>query len=165
MIVVLMGVSGSGKTTVGTILAERLGWRFVDADDYHPPDNVAKMHAGQPLTDDDRRPWLAALAKLIDDVHDRGESLVLACSALKHKYRDYLRDGAENVVYFYLEGPEELIRERLAHRKGHFMDPHLLRSQFEALEPPRHAIRVDIRPAPEQIAAEIASRLNLDASP
>lgn len=165
MIVVLMGVSGSGKTTVGEILAGRLGWRFVDADDYHPPENVAKMRAGQPLTDDDRRPWLAALARLIDDVRDCGENLVLACSALKHEYRDYLRDGAKDVVYIYLEGPEELIRERLAHRTGHFMDPHLLHSQFEALEPPQHAIRVNIRPTPEQIAAEIERKLGLDAIP
>lgn len=163
MIVVLMGVSGSGKTTVGKVLAERLGWRFVDADDYHPPANVAKMHAGEPLTDEDRRPWLEVLADLIDDARDRGEDLVLACSALKHEYRDYLRDGASDVVYVYLEGSESLIQERLARRKGHFMDPHLLRSQFRALEPPEHAIRVDITPTPEEIADEIRGKLHADA--
>ncbi len=165
MIVVLMGVSGSGKTTVGRVLAESLGWRFLDADDYHPPENVAKMHAGIPLTDADRRPWLAALERLIEEARERGESLVLACSALKHEYRDYLRDGAKDVVYVYLEGSEALIAERLARRTGHFMDPHLLHSQFATLEPPAQAVRVDITPPPDQIAAEIRRKLNLDASP
>jgi gluconokinase len=161
MIVVLMGVSGSGKTTVGRILAADLGWRFVDADDYHPAANVAKMHAGNPLDDEDRRPWLQALDRLIDDAQERGEDLVLACSALKHSYQDYLKEGEPDVHYVYLEGSEDLIRRRLAERKGHFMNPGLLHSQFETLEPPSDAIRVDISPPPEAIAGEIRKRLGL----
>ncbi len=161
MIVVLMGVSGSGKTTVGRILAADLGWRFADADDYHPAANVAKMHAGIPLDDEDRRPWLQALDRLIDDAQERGEDLVLACSALKHSYQDYLKEGEPDVHYVYLEGSEDLIRRRLAERKGHFMNPGLLHSQFETLEPPSDAIRVDISPPPEAIAGEIRKRLGL----
>src|SRR4051794_26344857 len=111
MIVVLMGVSGSGKTTVGKVLAEKRGWRFVDADDFHPAANVEKMSRGEPLTDEDRRPWLAALRRRIDEAAERGEDVVLACSALKHDYREYLRsDHPGGVRYVYLEGSEELIR-------------------------------------------------------
>src|SRR5262245_56051927 len=162
MIVVLMGVSGSGKTTVGKILAQQLGWRFVDADDYHPQANVEKMHRGIPLTDEDRRPWLDALRQLVDDACERGENLVLACSALKHAYQEYLeRDEPTCVHYVYLSGSEELIRQRLAERKGHFMSPGLLHSQFETLEPPDHAVQVDITPAPEVIAAQIRQKLGL----
>lgn len=145
MIVVLMGVSGSGKTTVGKLLAEQLGWTFVEGDDYHPRSNVEKMSAGQPLTDDDRRPWLAALRERIDQARGSGENLVLACSALKHSYQDYLeRHDPAHVRYVYLHGPEELIAQRLADRKGHFMNPSLLHNQFETLQPPTHAVRVGI---------------------
>ena len=161
MIVVLMGVSGSGKTTVGRLLASRLGWRFVDADDYHPAANVARLRAGIPLTDADRRPWLERLETLVDDACARGESLVLACSALKHAYRDYLREGT-CVTFVFLEGSEALIQERLRQRRGHFMNPALLHSQFETLEPPADAVRVAIDSPPEQIAAEIARRLGLE---
>lgn len=162
MIVVLMGVSGSGKSTIGKILAEQLGWTFVEADDYHPPANVEKMRRGQPLTDEDRRPWLRELRDRIDAACARGENVVLACSALKHAYQDYLeRNEPECVQYVYLHGSEELIRQRLAARKGHFMNPTLLHSQFEALEPPADAIRVDIAPAPEVIAAEVKKKLGL----
>ena len=162
MIVVLMGVSGSGKTTVGKVLAAKLGWAFVDADDFHPAANVAKMRRGEPLTDEDRRPWLAALRQRIDRACEGGEDLVLACSALKHSYRDYLRaDAPACVRYVYLEGSEELIRQRLAGRKGHFMPPGLLHSQFEALEPPRDAVRIDVHPAPGAIAERIREALGL----
>ncbi|AMV30122.1 Thermoresistant gluconokinase [Gemmata sp. SH-PL17] len=162
MIVVLMGVSGSGKSTIGKILAEQLEWTFVEADDYHPPANVEKMRRGQPLTDEDRRPWLRELRDRIDAACARGENVVLACSALKHAYQDYLeRNEPECVQYVYLHGSEELIRQRLAARKGHFMNPTLLHSQFEALEPPADAIRVDIAPAPEVIAAEVKKKLGL----
>ncbi len=161
MIIVLMGVSGSGKTTVGKILASQLGWRFVDADDYHPAANIAKMHAGIPLNDDDRRPWLQALAELIDASRARGENLVLGCSALKHAYQSYLRHDAQDVIYVYLEGSEDLIRRRMASRKGHFMNPALLHSQFETLEPPENAIRIDITPPPEVIATEIRKKLDV----
>ncbi|MBP3958687.1 gluconokinase [Gemmata sp. G18] len=162
MIVVLMGVSGSGKSTVGKILAEQLGWTFVEADDHHPAANVEKMRRGEPLTDEDRRPWLNVLRNRIDEACARGENVVLACSALKHAYQDYLeRNEPECVQYVYLHGSEEVIRQRLAARTGHFMNPNLLHSQFETLEPPADAIRVDITPAPEVIAAEVKKKLGL----
>jgi gluconokinase len=162
MIVVLMGVSGSGKTTVGQVLARRLGWTFVDADDYHPAANIEKMRRGVPLDDDDRRPWLEAVRHRLDDAVARGENVVLACSALKHAYQEYLQSHApESIRYVYLQGSEELIRKRLAVRKGHFMNPGLLHSQFETLEPPEHAVRVDVAPGPEAIAAETRRRLSL----
>jgi gluconokinase len=160
MIIVLMGVSGAGKTVVGMELAGQLGWKFIDADDYHPAANIAKMHRGIPLNDDDRRPWLEALQRLIDKARDHGENIVLACSALKHAYQEYL-EGHSPVHYVWLTGSEELIARRLATRKGHFMDPKLLHSQFETLEPPEHALRVDITPPPAEIAAEIRRRLDL----
>jgi gluconokinase len=163
MILVLMGVSGSGKSTVGRILAERLGWTFVEADDFHPPANVEKMRDGTPLDDADRRPWLDALRKRVDEACATGENVVLACSALKHDYREYLeRDDPPCVEYVYLEGSPDLIQQRLAARKGHFMNPKLLGSQFEALEPPASAVRVDITPRPEEIADEIRRRVGLN---
>jgi gluconokinase len=162
MIVVLMGVSGSGKTTVGKLLAGRLGWHFVEADDYHPAANVEKMRAGVPLTDEDRRPWLASVKARIDEACARGENVVVACSALKHAYQEYLeRDEPQCVEYVYLRGSPELIRQRLAARTGHFMNPNLLPSQFEALEPPAGALEVDVSPPPEEIAAEIQGKLAL----
>jgi gluconokinase len=161
MIVVLMGVSGSGKTTVGKVLARRLGWTFYDADDYHPAANVAKMHAGIPLTDQDRKPWLQALAQLIDEARGRHESIVLACSALKHAYQEYLRHHIQDVKYVYLFGSKDLIEKRLAARQGHFMNPALLSSQFETLEPPEGAIRVDVSRSPDEIASEIEEKLGL----
>jgi len=161
MVVVLMGVTGSGRTTVGKVLAKELGWKFYDADDYHPPENIEKMHRGIPLTDEDRKPWLQALAKLIDDARDRGENIVLACSALKHAYQEYLRHHLDVVRYVCLCGPPEVIQKRLAPRTGHFMNPVLLPSQFEILEPPEDAIRVDVTGTPDEIAGEIRRRLGL----
>jgi len=162
MIAVLMGVSGSGKTTVGKELARQLGWTFADADDFHPAANIAKMHSGHPLTDEDRRPWLVAIHRRLLEASSRRENVVLACSALKHAYQEYLQhEEPEHINYVYLRGSEELIRQRLANRKGHFMNPHLLHSQFETLEPPEHAIVVDIAPAPNEIAAEIRRKLGL----
>ena len=162
MVLVLMGVSGSGKTTVGKVLAGELGWTFVEADEFHSAANVAKMRAGIPLTDADRRPWLDALRVRIDRACTEGENVVLACSALKHAYQDYLeRDDPACVHYIYLYGSEELIRKRLTERQGHFMNPRLLQSQFETLEPPAEALRVDVSPPPDAIAAEIRRRLGL----
>ena len=161
MIVVLMGVTGSGKTTVGKVLATELGWRFYDADDYHPPKNIEKMRRGIPLTDEDRKPWLQTLVGLIDSTRDRGENIVLACSALKHAYQEYLRHHLDSVRYVCLHGPLEVIQKRLASRTGHFMNPALLASQFEILEPPEDAIRVDVTGTPDEIAGEIRRRLGL----
>ncbi len=160
--VVVMGVSGSGKTTVAKALVESLGWDYAEGDDFHPPANVDKLHRGVPLTDEDRRPWLDALRERVDAACDRGENVVLACSALKHAYQDYLeRDDPACVEYVFLSGSEELIRQRLAGRTGHFMNPGLLHSQFETLEPPADAVQVDISPGPEAIAAEIRRKLAL----
>jgi gluconokinase len=162
MILVLMGVSGSGKTTVGKVLAEQLGWTFVDADDFHPAANVEKMRRGIPLDDDDRRPWLQALRQRMEEAFHRGENVVLACSALKHAYQEYLQhEEPERIRYVYLRGSEELIARRMAARKGHFMNPALLHSQFQTLEPPEHAIEVEIAPPPEEIAADIRRKLGV----
>lgn len=162
MVIVLMGVSGTGKTTVGKVLATKLGWDFVEGDDYHPTANIKKMRAGIPLTDEDRCPWLQALRQRIEEACQQGENVIVACSALKREYRQYLeRHDLECVNYVFLHGSEELISRRLAERKGHFMDPNLLQSQFEALEVPEGTLQFDITPAPEKIAAEIRRKLGL----
>jgi carbohydrate kinase (thermoresistant glucokinase family) len=135
-VAVVMGVSGVGKTTIGEALAHRLGWRFADADTFHPPENVAKMQAGHPLDDNDRAPWLAAIAARIDAWRAGGECGVVTCSALKRRYRDTIIGQRPDVPLVYLDGGRELIAARLAKRHGHFMPPGLLDSQFEALEPP-----------------------------
>ena len=133
---IVMGVSGSGKSTVGEALAQRLGWRFEDGDKFHPASNVAKMHAGIPLTDDDRWPWLKAIADEIDRGCAVGSPAIIACSALKRAYRDVLVHGRNDVRFVYLRGDQALIARRLALRKGHFMPPGLLTSQFQTLQPP-----------------------------
>jgi gluconokinase len=159
---IVMGVSGSGKTTVAEILAEKLGWPFRDGDDFHPPANVAKMHAGTPLTDEDRWPWLAAIAAWIAEARGRGGHVIVTCSALKRVYRDALRDGHADVRFVYLEGTKELIASRLAKRKNHFMPPALLDSQFATLEPPaadEAPLTVSIGPTPDEIAAAALEKL------
>ena len=133
---VVMGVSSSGKSTIAEQLADRLGWHFEDGDSFHPPANVAKMSAGQPLTDEDRWPWLQAIANAIDRIANADSHVVVACSALKRAYRDVLVHGRNDVRIVYLDGSRELIAERMAKRKGHFMPPGLLDSQFKTLEPP-----------------------------
>jgi gluconokinase len=135
-VLIVMGVSGSGKSTIGEKLAARLGWNYEDGDRFHPASNVAKMSAGQPLTDEDRWPWLRAIADEIDRVCEAGRRAVIACSALKRAYRDILVHGRNDVRIIYLDGTEALIASRLGRRKGHFMPPGLLASQFKTLEPP-----------------------------
>lgn len=158
MIVVVMGVSGVGKSTVGAALAAALGCAFVDADAFHPPANVAKMAAGMPLDEADRRPWLAALAAEIAAWRAAGVDRVLACSALARAHRAALApDGG--VVFVHLVGSPELIAARLAARRGHFMDPALLSSQFATLEPPDDALVVEVSGPPAAIVAEVVARL------
>ncbi|MDP3692129.1 gluconokinase [Bradyrhizobium sp.] len=157
-----MGVSGSGKSSVGERLAERLGWRFEDGDRFHPAGNVAKMSAGQPLTDQDRWPWLQAIADEIDRVCGAGERAVIACSALRRAYREVLVHGRDDVRIVYLDGTQDLIAARLAARKGHFMPPGLLASQFGTLEPPaqnEHPVTVSIDAPVETIVDDIIRRL------
>jgi gluconokinase len=162
VILVVMGVAGSGKSTVGMLLARELGWTFVEGDDFHPAANVDKMHRGIPLDDNDRQPWLDAIRHRLAEAYERGENIVLACSALKHSYQHYLAQFAtESVRYIYLAGAEDLIRQRLLRRTGHFMNPALLHSQFETLEPPEEAIPVDIAPPPEAIVSTIRERLGV----
>lgn len=158
MIVIVMGVSGSGKTTVGKLLAERMGCGFSDADDFHPAANVEKMRAGIPLTDDDRWPWLKALRQAIEEWEAAGKSHVVACSALKDTYRDVL-SPKDDVVFVYLKGDAKTIASRLKARKGHYMNPTLLTSQFATLEEPDNALVVDIVPPPATIADYIMARL------
>ena len=142
MIVIVAGVSGSGKTTVGALLAGRLGWRFADGDDLHPAANVAKMRAGIPLTDTDRRPWLRAIAVWMDECIGRGEDAVVACSALRRRSRDLLLDGRPAARMVFLAVDQEVLARRLAARHGHFFPEKLLSSQFDALEPPAPDERV-----------------------
>lgn len=149
-----MGVSGCGKTTIGVQLAARLGWPFYDGDDFHPPANKAKMGAGIPLDDADRAGWLAVLAELIRGHAAEGRSLVLACSALKQRYRDQLR-VVPDVQFVYLQGSYDLILARMQARTGHYMKPAMLASQFAALEPPVDALTVDIAAPPEEIIEQI----------
>ena len=160
MVIILMGVSGSGKTTIGRRLADELGWKFYDGDDYHPRANVEKMARGVPLDDDDRAPWLESLRELIESCLVRGESAVLACSALKRSYREYLLID-ENVELVYLKGDYELIEERLEGRRGHYMKPKMLDSQFAALEEPERGLTVDISLPPEKIIETIRSRFGV----
>ena len=140
-----MGVSGSGKTTVGQALARKLGWDFFDADDFHPPENIAKMAAGIPLNDSDRVPWLAALHDHLFFTLSVGRHLVLACSALKASYRAQLLEGMDEIAVIYLQGSYDLIWSRMSTRERHYMKPEMLQSQFDALEEPQNAIMLDIR--------------------
>ena len=160
MIVIIMGVTGAGKTTIGRLLAQQLGWKFADADDFHAATNKEKMAKGIGLTDADRKPWLHAIHNAMAQWEKDGQSAVLACSALKHSYRKILRQDIE-VRFVYLQGSAKLILERLQMRKGHYATGDLVASQFAALEEPRDAYVVDIGPDPETIVKEIRSRLKL----
>lgn len=154
--VVVMGVSGCGKSTIGAALAAELGWRFADGDDYHPGANVAKMRAGIPLDDDDRWPWLDVLNGLLRDAGRSGQPLVLACSALKQRYRERIGAGLDAVRWVHLAGSFELIEARMAKRQHKYMPSTLLRSQFDALEPPSDALTLDIAQAPDLLVRAIA---------
>jgi carbohydrate kinase (thermoresistant glucokinase family) len=159
MVVLLMGVAGCGKTTVGLRLAAALSWSFRDADDFHPPENVAKMSAGTPLTDGDRAPWLAAIRSYITAALRRGENAVVTCSALKASYRAAAIPSPAQVKLVHLAGDFNLILERMNSRQGHFMKPAMLESQFATLEPPQQAITVDISRTPDEIVTEIRRAL------
>jgi carbohydrate kinase (thermoresistant glucokinase family) len=167
-VAVVMGVAGAGKTTVGERLAKRLDWEFMEGDRLHPPENVAKMQSGQPLTDADRAPWLAGIAAAIDAWHGRGVRGVITCSALKRAYRRRIIGDRTGVRLVYLDGPRALIAARLGARRGHFMPVSLLDSQFAALEPPgpdEDPITVPIDQPVERIVDDIAVLLDPAAGP
>lgn len=159
---ILMGVSGCGKTSVGQLLSQNVGWPFYDGDDFHPQKNVDKMAVGIPLDDDDRAPWLAILHDLISNHLGEGKSILLTCSALKKKYRDQLAEGNPGVVFVHLKGDFELIFNRMQARSGHYMQAEMLRSQFETLEEPEDAIQVEIDQSIEKITEQIILKLELD---
>ncbi|MBS7700958.1 MAG: gluconokinase [Chelatococcus sp.] len=160
--IVLMGVAGSGKTTLGLALAERFGVAFYDADDFHPPANVAKMSAGIPLNDDDRAPWLERLAALLHDSIAEGRSVALACSALKRRYRDRLREGCPDILFVHQVGDRDMIAERMKRRTDHYMPPSLLDSQFAALELPdtdESVLTLDGTEPPDALVDKVVARL------
>jgi gluconokinase len=165
-IAILMGVSGSGKTTVGKLVAERMGWAYLDADDYHSAANIAKMRAGEALTDDDRREWLEALAEVVREARTAGRSIVLGCSALKRAYRDMIAGGQhDDVLLVHLVGEPELIGRRMEARE-HFMPPSNLGSQFDALEPPdedERALVLDVRKPPAALADAVVREVRARA--
>jgi gluconokinase len=166
-VIVVTGVSGSGKSTIASMLAHRLRWTYEDGDWFHPRSNIEKMHAGQPLTDEDRWPWLHAIAAWIDATRRVGNHAVVACSALKRAYREILVGERSDVAMVFLKGERELIARRLAARDGHFMPPSLLDSQFAALEEPQedeHPIMVSIAPHPRQIVEIIVAKLEAAAA-
>jgi gluconokinase len=161
MVVIIFGVAGAGKTTVGKLLAEDRGWKFYDADDFHPQTNIEKMRNGQPLTDKDRQPWLERLRELILQCLAQNENAVLACSALKKKYRDQLR-ASPDVKFVFLRASRKRIEEQLKNRRGHFFDPNLLNAQFADLEEPKStedAVTVELGGNPRDVACEIEAIL------
>jgi gluconokinase len=161
MILVLMGVAGSGKTTVGQLLARELGWPFLDADDFHSPANRAKMSAGIPLDDADRAPWLDTLHTEIASRARRGENAVLACSALKGRYREVLQREVPDLRWVYLQGSPELLHARLVQRTEHYMRPEMLDSQLATLEPPAEALSLDVTASPRELVAQIRTAFSV----
>jgi len=161
MVIVVMGVAGSGKTTIGRALAQALGWSFRDADEFHPPANVAKMSAGRPLDDCDRAPWLVAIRTHIDETLARDENAVVTCSALKASYRNLLVSDPTQVRLVHLTGDPVLLATRLAGRRGHFMGPEMLASQLAVLQSPRDALVVDVAQPPAALVAQIRRALHL----
>ena len=162
MVVLLMGVSGSGKTAVGERLAMLTSWPFVDGDDLHPPANIEKMSAGVPLSDVDRQPWLAAIRQVIEEHERVGTSAIIACSALKAKYRRYLLTGTQGVRLVYLQGDQKLLEQRLRDRRGHFFDASLLASQLATLEEPVEAVRISVEANLESVTAAVVTALGLE---
>jgi gluconokinase len=160
MIIVVMGVSGSGKTTIGQALARDLGWKFYDADNLHPKANIEKMRRGEPLNDADRAPWLIEVRELLLDVAEGRQNAAVACSALKESYRKFLRVRPD-VVFIYLKVDLAVAQTRMAARAGHFMNPELAQSQFDALEEPADALQIDAALTPREIVQEIKTRLAL----
>ena len=166
MIVIIFGVSGAGKTTVGRLLARELGWRFIEGDDFHPAANIEKMRSGHPLTDEDRWPWLERLREQIKRSLAAGENAVLTCSALKRSYRDRLRSG-DQVRFVFLRGDYALVEHQLRSRHGHFMNPALLPSQFDDLDEPQtneNVLTIELGRTPEEIVERIKAKLNLAGS-
>lgn len=164
---VIMGVSGSGKTTISTLLSEHLGWIAAEADEFHPESNIAKMSSGTPLTDEDRWPWLASIREWMDTQAENGRSTIVTCSALKHSYRDVLATAAGDVHFVHLNGDAAVLSERMKTRSGHFMPASLLPSQMSTLEPlaeDEQGVVVDILKPPGDIVSEILTRLNLPAN-
>jgi len=163
VILIIFGVSGAGKTTVGKLLARELGWSFIEADDFHPAANIEKMRSGHPLTDKDRWPWLEQLRQQIERSFSAGENAVLACSTLKRAYRDRLRVSDE-VKFVFLSGDYALVEKQLRSRHGHFMNAALLQSQFDDLEEPKadeNVLTIELGRTPEEIVESIKAKLNL----
>lgn len=161
MVILLMGVSGAGKTAVGVRLAERLGWAFHDGDDAHPAANVRKMAAGEPLTDEDRLPWLERIQRLVERHEEAGTSAVIACSALRESYRRLLLAGTRETRLVYLRASRPLLERRLSGRRGHFFDPRLLASQLATLEEPRDALTIDVDGDLDQVTSAVIDALDL----
>jgi gluconokinase len=160
VIIIVMGVTGVGKTTVGSLLAQQLGWEFLDADDFHPEANLAKMRRGVALDDEDRRPWLETLHAELTKRQGKGENVVLACSALKEDYRETLAAGLQ-LSFVYLKGDAALIAERLRERRGHFADDRILSGQFADLEEPDDALVIDVGVTPQEIVSRIREKLEI----
>lgn len=163
-VIVVMGVSGSGKSTIGQQLAERLRWSFFDGDDFHPPENIAKMSQGIPLDDDDRRPWLQAMHAKLADLLAQGTPTVLAASLLRQRYRDLVLSGLRDVRLVYLKADPRLIDERLQQRQGHFFKPQLLASQLQILEEPADAVVISVDAPSASIVAQLVNELGLESA-
>lgn len=161
MVIIMMGVSGSGKTTIGQLLVKELGWQFYDGDDFHPQANIDKMRQGIALTDEDRAPWLSALHKLIKECLRADTPAIVTCSALKQVYRDRLQAGTTEVHFVYLKGDYGLIQQRLRKRSGHFMNANLLYNQFATLEEPDGVLTIDVMHSPQVIVQQIRHALRL----
>lgn len=164
MVIIIMGVEGAGKTTIGKMLAEKLGWKFYDADDYHPKRNIDKMRSGIPLNDEDRWPWLKEVGRLINSCFNLNESCIIACSALKRSYREYLKQQNDKIIFVYLKGDKNTISKRLASRKEHFAGTQLLESQLQTLEEPEGVLTCDISIKPKVITDYIIEKLGLSKS-